>query len=599
MLLFGLPCHAAQFRPLHVLKIDSTYVLQNSNYQYYIDKENSLGVDAIQAAFHNGRFQLNSVHFPVISNAGFTYWYRFEVRQQANANKKLFLEFYDPTIDSLDLYLYKGDELLANFKGGAAYPFIQKIIKHKNFVFPLPDGNTVHDLIIFMKVRSHKDSEINAIVRSTDEFIKYALTEYYIFGIFYGILLLMAIYNLVLFFSIRQNAYLYCVLYIISMGLFSMSQTGIAFEYLWPGHPDYNHYAKALAAYSIILWVVFYSNSFLKVKAAFPHIRAVFMGAIFLRTTLFLTGLFVYKPLLFSYNLDVLYFFICLCMGVRVYFKYGFKPARFFILGYTSLFIGFFISALLKYEMIKNTIATVYSIEIAVTLEMILLSFALADKYRVARQEKELEQRHKILQLIENEKLKDHVNRELENKVEERTKIIQQMTAELSLLNQNLTTENKELKVNVSQLNKAIVMSEGVDFTEFSKIYPDEETCFQYLANLKWKDGYACKKCEHSVYKKGKSPHSRKCASCYYEESAMANTLLQGLKFPITKAFYMLFLIYERKENITVQEISKAVDLREKTCWTFRRKILFAMKTNKKRSKAGDVNGWGHLVLIH
>ncbi|WP_410266876.1 transposase, partial [Cyclobacterium sp.] len=38
---------------------------------------------------------------------------------------------------------------------------------------------------------------------------------------------------------------------------------------------------------------------------------------------------------------------------------------------------------------------------------------------------------------------------------------------------------------------------------EFKDRFPDDRSCYEYLAEVKWKDGYRCKKCGHSHHCKG------------------------------------------------------------------------------------------------
>jgi hypothetical protein len=164
-------------------------------------------------------------------------------------------------------------------------------------------------------------------------------------------------------------------------------------------------------------------------------------------------------------------------------------------------------------------------------------------------------------------------------------------------MNQLLNIENTNLQVNVKELTKARVLMQEVDFAEFSKIFPDKDSCYKYLSELKWKNGYHCKKCDHVKYCDGKDIYSRRCTRCRYDESATAYTIFHRLKFPVTKAFYMLFLVYANKEKITSLELSQILELRQSTCWSFNNKILEAMKMRKKGTTPSDVDGWSLLVL--
>src|SRR5690606_24697726 len=68
---------------------------------------------------------------------------------------------------------------------------------------------------------------------------------------------------------------------------------------------------------------------------------------------------------------------------------------------------------------------------------------------------------------------------------------------------------------------------------EFQKRFPDEESCVAYLASLKWKDGYRCKKCGHGHYCRGIEKYDRQCTKCRRLESPKSGTLFHRCKFPL------------------------------------------------------------------
>jgi hypothetical protein len=137
-----------------------------------------------------------------------------------------------------------------------------------------------------------------------------------------------------------------------------------------------------------------------------------------------------------------------------------------------------------------------------------------------------------------------------------------------------------------------------VRFDEFSTVFPDEKSCLKYLADLKWKDGYKCKKCHNTNYGKGKSLFARRCTKCNYDESPTNDTLFHRLRFPITKAFYMVYLVSNKEKDITADELSEILTLRRETCWSFKRKILTARKNIKKTQSVENGDGWASLALI-
>ncbi len=111
--------------------------------------------------------------------------------------------------------------------------------------------------------------------------------------------------------------------------------------------------------------------------------------------------------------------------------------------------------------------------------------------------------------------------------------------------------------------------------------FPDEEACLKFLAEFKWKEGFVCRKCGHTNYCKGKKPYSRRCTRCKKEESAMANTIFHRCKIPMTKAFEMAFMVCNMPE-ISSGVISKKLEIRQMTCYTFQKKIQLCLQDKSR-----------------
>lgn len=122
---------------------------------------------------------------------------------------------------------------------------------------------------------------------------------------------------------------------------------------------------------------------------------------------------------------------------------------------------------------------------------------------------------------------------------------------------------------------------------EFQNKFPDKDSCLSYLADLKWSEEYKCPKCEHSHYCAGSTPYSRQCTRCRYVESPTAGTLFHKVKFDLVKAFWIVYFVSTNKKGITSTELSRKLNLRQKTCWSFKRKVMKAMKSSQEHPIAG------------
>jgi transposase-like protein len=121
----------------------------------------------------------------------------------------------------------------------------------------------------------------------------------------------------------------------------------------------------------------------------------------------------------------------------------------------------------------------------------------------------------------------------------------------------------------------------GENFIEFTERFPDDLSCKKYLSELKWKEGYVCKKCGHTVSTQ-RTDYTRTCTRCKHNESATANTAFHKVKFGIKKAFYITFEMVNSSKSLSAMQMSKRYGITRKTAWLFMHKIRNVLKSSEK-----------------
>ena len=594
------------------------HIFNYSEIDCFKDPSNRLSFGNISKNPADPRFRPNLKSTPQTKDLRATYWYRIKIKHNSKADRRFLLEFFDQTIDHVTAYLPQKDGSYQIKEFGDTFDFEQREVHHKNFELYIKNDNDETQTYYF-RFKSSQIADVIIVLRTVDWFISYALDEYFYFGIFYGMILVFSFYNLIIFLAIRQGQYLYYVLYNLSVGFFEMSTDGIAYQYLWSSSTIWNQIAYAFALYATSIFALLFTRELLLVKVKAPLLNKLILYVIGIRTLLFIYSLFIDPSLLTYKFIEFIPLTVAFGTGIYIY-KKGYEPARFFVLGYSFLFAGFILKLLIMigFSWLNIGVISYYSLSFCFVLEMIFLSFAIGDKVRVLKDKKEKIQQGMIRQMAENVKLKDSINLQLETKVEERTKevfhksliieaknaelleandLLKQQAEEISRMNVLLEQDNQELQFNVEKVTRDRVMSADVDFEEFSKIYPDKESCNLFLSDLKWKDGYNCRKCKHTHYYNGHIPYSRRCSKCGYEESVTTYTVFHNTRIPINKAFYMIFLIYSTKGKISSHKLSEILNIRQSTCWTYGSKIKLLMDERKAILKKTNKNGWSKLVL--
>ena len=110
------------------------------------------------------------------------------------------------------------------------------------------------------------------------------------------------------------------------------------------------------------------------------------------------------------------------------------------------------------------------------------------------------------------------------------------------------------------------------EFKEFSKRFQTDLDCKIYLAELKWKDGFTCRKCGHNGCQIRKD-FGRTCNKCRDTESAGAETLFHKVKFGLLKAFYICFEMNASTKRFSALEVAKRYSINHKTAIRFMRKV--------------------------
>jgi hypothetical protein len=139
---------------------------------------------------------------------------------------------------------------------------------------------------------------------------------------------------------------------------------------------------------------------------------------------------------------------------------------------------------------------------------------------------------------------------------------------------------------NISIMEKRF---ESLTIFDFQEKFPDNKACMNYLSNGKWSEGFTCPQCGNTKYCKGDKVYIRQCTKCNYLASPTSGTLFHKVKFPLLKAFYIVYYISTNKKGISSTELSRKLGLRQKTCWLFKQKVMQAMKSsgnNKIKGKA-------------
>lgn len=392
--LFSIHCNASSDHTL-VLKpdIDHYYV---GPYLFYLeDSRKSLSIADVSSQQMSGRFVRNSTDLLNLGSNSSAFWIRLTV-MPSGSTKKWILSFGWPNIiDHATLYTPQKDSSGWIIKEvGRILPKGPDKIASRPIYF-LPQDFAAIPITIYLRVESTDFKVIPLMVMTEGTFQKISNRRSLGLGLYYGIILAMFLYNLILFISLRELNRLYYLLYLLSVGLVFFVANGLFWEFIIPGSA-LNRSLLAIFGCFAFFWGIIFAKSFLeteknapvfdKLLSAFMILSIILAGLVPLVDAAWLNLAIVLQ------NIIVPPFF--LITGIVV-LKRGYRPARFFLIAFAALALSVVFEALVTIGVIPYL--THYTSQIGSAIEVILLQLALADRIRMLSKEKEKIQQSLVL----------------------------------------------------------------------------------------------------------------------------------------------------------------------------------------------------------
>ena len=374
--------------------------------------------------------------------SGSAFWIKCVVRNETDQD--LLIEVGNPTLMDILLYEFDSVKLLVERHTGNWMPFYKRFTKDVNYQFPLVAGPSATSTV-YLRIMDSNGTQFQFKAGTPSAFSEKSYTRNLFEGMFYGFMLVMLLYNLFLFFSLKDNSYLFYVLYIFFMACWNGIFQGYATKYIWPSTPWLSNYSEVVACFVGMSGLLFAFN-FLQTKKNTPShhkFLVIMFGLYIVILVVLLTGYFVHGTIMLE--LLSLLSIILLFITAVVIFRQGYQPAGYFLIAWSFLLVSIMIYILKDYNVFPYNSFTRHSMQIGSAIEALLLSIALANRINILKREKEEANMKTLASMKENEKLIREQNILLEKKVEERT-------GELKNVNRDLITVIQNLKETQTQL---------------------------------------------------------------------------------------------------------------------------------------------------
>ena len=386
-------------------------------------------------------------------NFGFfigTVWLKIEAN---NLSDEAIIELRNSNLDVIDFYIKKQEKYFLIESSGDHYKFNHRKINSRFFQFQ-PKGGTE----ILIRIQNFGDQLFVPIkIYDRKDASNRDYSEQIIFGIYYGLCLFAFFLNVFLFLKIRERSNLFYSLYLVGIVALQLALDGHGYQYIWSESVFFAKHAPPFLASFSIMFLILFSQAFLNTKTLTPKFNQLFNvigGLVFIN--LFLSFI---PP---TYSIAVLLINL-LTLGLNILIipvaihalKKNFKPAKFFLTAFILLILSVFVFVMRNFGVLESNLLTDYCLQIGSTAEVILLSFAIVDKFNSYKEEA-------VTRLEEINQIQVEQNLKLEAKVLQRT---EQITEQKDLLQK----KNSEIidSINYAKRIQSALIPSKEEFKQF------------------------------------------------------------------------------------------------------------------------------------
>lgn len=392
--------------------------------QFLEDSSGDLGLAAVRE-----RDDWQQLQGPTF-NRGYSdsaWWLRVRLSNEAATGRERLLSIGYPVLGDVQVHVLADGQRHESWQLGHDYPYSQRPLDHRFFVVPL-EWEANETLAVYVRVRTESSVQVPVTLWERETFRTHDITANILHGIYFGAFLVIGVYNLLLFFALGERSYLYYVGFVFTLALLMASLSGYGFRYLWPTATEWNDQAILVFICGVLVFAGLFIRRFLQLSQLSARLDGLALLVVSVSSvTAVLSFWLSYSALiLVLIPLVVLGCLIAFFGGIYAWYR-GQATAKYYVLAWSFLLTGGIILALSKGGVLPSNVFTDHAAQLGSIFEVVLLSFALAQRINVERQLR-YEAQSETLETARR------LNRELEDRVRERTRELETLNRKLNEL---------------------------------------------------------------------------------------------------------------------------------------------------------------------
>lgn len=360
------------------------------------DKDKELSGEDMLDPRINDRFVLYKDSKLAGSISDSAYWVKAIIENGTDEVQNIFLDISKPHLNNLSLYRFDHSKLISEMQTGRDYSFGQRAINHRNFVFEitmLPETEET----IFIRVDTKSYFQLPVKLYTSRAFVEKDYTTQLFLGIYYGIMLAMFLYNLVLYMALKDKVYLFYIFYILGFSLVQLVWDGLAFQFLWPDAPVWDVRSNPVLIIFTSYFVLQFSRSFLHVGEKSRLADRIISYMLVLLAVIGALAFVIPPATALKLSVYSATAAIVMCIGNIWIVGFHNKSVYLYSISWAALFIGVSLNIAAAYRFLPINAVTLYSPRVGSAVEAVLLSLALVNRFNRIKQEKLIEQKQKVL----------------------------------------------------------------------------------------------------------------------------------------------------------------------------------------------------------
>jgi signal transduction histidine kinase len=451
---------------------DDGRVAVGGNLLYIRDERGTYSIDNIASA------PMRSVDPESGASFGFDrapYWFRMEVTNASSLADWLIEINFSP-LDKVEFYIQDEAGKWTRKISGDNFPIEERDEMHRHPVFKLTIP-TSEQRTIYLRVETTSAVQVPIVFWTKDEFARVSAHLQWLNGLFYGAMLLMTLYQLFLFFSVRDRITLFYVFTLIAMTNTMSFFQGYNFLYFHPNHPELNAYFAILTGPFFIICSTLLTRTFLDLARFSRVLDRLLLANMMLDVVAMVMMLLFFQEVSYRYHhIFILSHCVLACISAAYCLVKQYKPARYYLIAWVAPFLGAATFTLSNLGYMSGELSMNYaSVMIGSVLQIIFISFALGDRWATLEKENRLA---KELELKRNQE----ENERLEKEVRLRTTEIQQQNQQLEEVNnikdKLFSVVSHDIKGPLSSLHLTLSLAKSgaISESEFRQIAMELDT---------------------------------------------------------------------------------------------------------------------------